>query len=78
MQCTMISVQADWGINVLISAVDVIGDAAVPGQPVSLLASAQSRLMDGSIARFDVIYNGVLSQWPASNNSAVITLIFKE
>ena len=68
---------ADYGITALISTVEVIGDAAVPGQPVSLLVSAQSRLVGGSIARFDVTYNGVLSQWPASNNSAVITLTFQ-
>lgn len=77
MRCTMISVQADWGINVLISAPEIEGDAAVPGQPVSLLANAQSRLVGGSIARFDVTRDGVLSQWPASKNSAVITLTFQ-
>ncbi|MCK6435965.1 glycine-rich domain-containing protein [Rivihabitans pingtungensis] len=52
------------------------GSQAVPGQPVSLLASAQSRLVGGSIARFDVTCGGVFSQHSASNNSAVITLTF--
>ncbi|PXX81380.1 hypothetical protein, partial [Rivicola pingtungensis] len=61
----------------VLTAPVIVGQQAVPGQPVSLLASAQSRLVGGHIARFDVSRDGVLSQWPASNNSAVITLTFQ-
>lgn len=60
----------------VLTAPTLIGDAAVPGQPVTISMSAQSRLVGGSIVRFDIVRDGALTSHNATSNAANVAMTF--
>lgn len=60
----------------VLTAPMLIGDAAVPDQPVTISMSASSRLAGGSIARFDIVRDGALTSHVATSGAANVAMTF--